>query len=239
MNREESRTFFGVAKNLLVRLVERGLNMPDAGRAESRPRAESKTSALPTVTLAEIYLAQGHRERALETLRAVRVRAPADEQARSLYDRLQTGEVHVPAPKLKPESADDVVGAPQVAPQPDAEKMGAECHAVKNIDHRTAVRWSLGAVEIPLHAKPALQVVMIAAKWSGPETRHEIVSVGRSGDYEIVADAQTIVRVALGFVTADDAFVPVAHSPELERGADGSLFAWTQRGREPVAACLA
>ena len=67
--KQRSRGLFGRARDLLASVVERGLNLPDAaerirsvgGVAPSRPGAPA---ALPTVTLAEIYAAQGHRDRA-------------------------------------------------------------------------------------------------------------------------------------------------------------------------------
>src|SRR5512138_1312632 len=74
---KKARGFFGRARDLLARVVERGLHLPDAADRirsmalgtlpPSVPRVD--TQAVPTVTLAEIYAAQGHRERAVETLR--------------------------------------------------------------------------------------------------------------------------------------------------------------------------
>jgi hypothetical protein len=242
MNRQEPMTLLGVAKNLLVRLVERGLNVPDARsrRLEMplhrEPRAEVRpASALPTVTLAEIYLSQGHRERALETLRFLLVREPGDAQARSLYERLSSGEMHVPEPKLKPESTEDVhAPAPAAVHVVVSDRGGAHfCEAVRSLDGCIAVRWAAGAVGPD--AQFALQVVTIRARWTGPETTRDLLRVGPRGTREVIADAQTVVRFALGCVTADGAFTPLAHAPELEKDESGALFAWTQRGREPLA----
>src|SRR5262245_54992184 len=72
---KKTRGFFGIARDLLSRVVERGLHLPDAAdrlRAALGtplphvPRPEPQ--AVPTVTLAEIYAAQGHKLRAIETL---------------------------------------------------------------------------------------------------------------------------------------------------------------------------
>ncbi len=247
MNREEPRTFLGVAKDLLVRLVERGLNVPDARarRVELRPRTEARAepragyrpaSALPTVTLAEIYLAQGHRERALETLRSLLVREPDDKQARLLYERLSSGEVQAPEPRLKPESIEELIAAGPVegeAMLPDR-KGRPFCEAVRTLDDRISVRWSAGA-RVPSEAKAALEMVTIHARWTGPETRRDLLMVEVAGTREVIADAQTVIRFALGFVTADGVFAPLAHAPELEQDESGALFAWTQRGRERLA----
>src|SRR5262249_39812489 len=68
---KKPRGFFGRARDLLSRVVERGLHLPDAAdrlRAALGtplphvPRPEPQ--AVPTVTLAEIYAAQGHKHRA-------------------------------------------------------------------------------------------------------------------------------------------------------------------------------
>src|SRR5271166_595063 len=87
--KQRSRGLFGRARDLLASVVERGLNLPDAaeriramgGVVASRPSAPA---ALPTVTLAEIYAAQGHRERAIETLDRVLTREPDHAAASAL-----------------------------------------------------------------------------------------------------------------------------------------------------------
>ena len=77
-----------------ARVVERGLHLPDAadrirtlaGGLDAPPFAVPRTEpqAMPTVTLAEIYAAQGHRKRAIETLRRVLEREPEHVAAQSL-----------------------------------------------------------------------------------------------------------------------------------------------------------
>src|SRR5471030_2394346 len=72
----KARGFFGIARDLLARVIERGLNLPDAAdlvRAEpvAARATRSTSSVIPTVTLAEIYATQGHKARAEETLRKV------------------------------------------------------------------------------------------------------------------------------------------------------------------------
>src|SRR5215471_1973835 len=62
---ERARGFFGRARDLLARIVERGLHLPDAAERirtmRPPPPAPAAASALPTVTLAEIYATQGHK----------------------------------------------------------------------------------------------------------------------------------------------------------------------------------
>ena len=93
-SKQRSRGLFGRARDLLASVVERGLNLPDAadrirsvgGLPSSHPSAPA---ALPTVTLAEIYAAQGHRSRAIETLDRVLVREPDHAAAEALLAQLR------------------------------------------------------------------------------------------------------------------------------------------------------
>jgi len=105
-----SRGLFGRARDLLARVIERGLHLPDAAdrirpRTSSPPSARRAPAAVPTVTLAEIYAAQGHKERALETLRRVIEQEPEHAVARALLGSLETAEL--PDPPLPPEPDDD------------------------------------------------------------------------------------------------------------------------------------
>ncbi len=106
--RERVRGFFGLARDLLARVVERGLHLPDAAqrirtiRAPPSPR-RAAPAALPTVTLAEIYAAQGHRDRAIETLEGVLSREADHAAARALLLQLQDASYPVPPPRMPPE----------------------------------------------------------------------------------------------------------------------------------------
>src|SRR6187401_89843 len=86
-------TWVSVARRLLASVIERGLNLPDAA---ALIRGDTKLSTPPkapppvaTVTLARIYAAQGHLERALGTLDEVLLSAPAHELARDLRAQLE------------------------------------------------------------------------------------------------------------------------------------------------------
>jgi hypothetical protein len=109
---KKSRGFFGRARDLVARVVERGLHLPDAADRirtlalgtmppPGVPRTEPQ--AMPTVTLAEIYAAQGHRQRAVETLRRVLEREPDHGAARALLARLEDEAYVAPKPRLPPE----------------------------------------------------------------------------------------------------------------------------------------
>ncbi len=82
-----ARGFFGRARDLLARVIESGLHLPDAAerlRRSSPPPSIHPGAPVPTLTLAGIYAAQGHRERAIDTLREVLAREPEHAAARAL-----------------------------------------------------------------------------------------------------------------------------------------------------------
>jgi hypothetical protein len=112
VTKERARGLFGRARDLLARLVERGLNKPDTAdriRAVGRPLGRpSSPAVLPTLTLAEIYVAQGYRERAMDTLERVLSAEPEHAAARALLTRLRDAAFPVPSPKMAPETDEDV-----------------------------------------------------------------------------------------------------------------------------------
>jgi hypothetical protein len=115
---QRARGFFGRARDLLARVVERGLNLPDAAETIRMiggppPSRRSAPAALPTVTLAEIYAAQGHRDRAIETLEGVLAREPDHAAARGLLRQLRDATYPVPPPRMPPEEEE-----PATAPEP-------------------------------------------------------------------------------------------------------------------------
>jgi hypothetical protein len=107
--KQRARGLFGRARDLLASVVERGLNLPDAADriravgAPAPPQRSSSPSALPTLTLAEIYAAQGHRSRAIETLDRVLLREPEHAAAGALVAQLRDVTYPVPPPRMPPE----------------------------------------------------------------------------------------------------------------------------------------
>lgn len=83
-DKSRARGWFGRAKDLLKTAIERGLTRPEGASGEegapSRSPGRSWPPAppppLPTVTLAEIYAAQGHLERAVQVLDEVIAKMP-------------------------------------------------------------------------------------------------------------------------------------------------------------------
>jgi hypothetical protein len=87
-------TWLGVARRLLASIVEQGLHLPDAaavirGETSLRP-FPGGPPPVATVTLARIYAAQGHLERAISTIDEVLESDPDHDLARDLRAQLQT-----------------------------------------------------------------------------------------------------------------------------------------------------
>jgi hypothetical protein len=90
--RRRSRGWLGVARDLVASVVDSGLNLPGAAaaiRGGAAPKPEWQgTAPVATVTLAEIYVAQGHPERALAVLDEVLNSEPDHAAALELRERL-------------------------------------------------------------------------------------------------------------------------------------------------------
>jgi hypothetical protein len=86
----QRRGWLGRARDLVATVVERGLHLPEAAsllRSTQARRAPAPPPPLPTVTLAEIYAAQGYHAKAVTVLDEVLRREPDHAEARTLRDR--------------------------------------------------------------------------------------------------------------------------------------------------------
>ncbi len=102
---EGERGLLGRARDLLRDVVEKGLARPASvapppqkqtngnGTNPPAPITDDPSPPVPTVTLAEIYFAQGHLTRARAILREVLRDNAIDDQARALLDRIERREV--------------------------------------------------------------------------------------------------------------------------------------------------
>lgn len=255
--KQRSRGLFGRARDLLASVVERGLNLPDAaerirelgGLATSRPSAPA---ALPTVTLAEIYAAQGHRDRAIETLDRVLSREPDHAAAGALVAQLRDDTYPVPPPKMPPEPEDE--DDPGLAAQSDDDDEPRqaepshmlddsplpprydvdECVAIPVDPNTLYVYWEVRerTLEYVRASRPggtiALRIVVVVPTWDGPRSSVHDRDVHASLGDHFARDlpAGCVVRVAIGY-RHGDAFVAIAHSPALETppGAPSPLVA--------------
>ncbi len=103
-----ARGFFGLARDLVARVVERGLHLPDAATKIrsihlDAPKKLTPPAVLPTVTLAQIYASQGHTSRAIDTLKRVIEAEPDHADARDLLRRLSEPSYVAPKDPLPPE----------------------------------------------------------------------------------------------------------------------------------------
>ncbi|MCE7892738.1 MAG: tetratricopeptide repeat protein, partial [Sorangiineae bacterium PRO1] len=107
--RRRARGWLGVARDLVASLIEQGLNMPDAAelvRQGVTPTRVQHQAPVATVTLAEIYAAQGHVKRALGMLDQVLDKEPDHAAARALRDRLGSSRV-APMRPVDPEEPEE------------------------------------------------------------------------------------------------------------------------------------
>jgi hypothetical protein len=121
--RRRSRGWLGVARDLVASVVDSGLNLPGAAaaiRGDGKPEHEWQgPPPVATLTLAEIYLAQGHTDRALAVLAEVLDSEPDHAAALALRDRIERrGEPHRVAASVRiaPEIEDITPGRPVSMP---------------------------------------------------------------------------------------------------------------------------
>ena len=240
-----TRGFVGLARDLLARLVERGLHLPDAAErirgAIPPPRPQGRASSIPTVTLAEIYAAQGHAARAVDTLRRLLALEPEHEEAREMLARFEAELPPAPAegvPASEPEPASaESAPAPALAapPQEPLSMLDAaplpprydvdECVALPVDPCTVFVYWELREESLRrLVARlggdgvVALRVAVLQPSWDGPTySRFDCDVLTNLGEYflrELPEGA--VVRVAAGYRTSDGNFTPLAHSELFE-----------------------
>jgi len=139
LERRLARGLLGVARDLVARVVERGLHLPDAAaliRGLQQVTLTPVTPPIATVTLAEIYAGQGHRDRALAVLDEVLANEPDHSAARALRDKVAGlpaagGAIAPEAPSEPPPQPEKLAERPLV-PEEDVQgplPEGDELHA--------------------------------------------------------------------------------------------------------------
>lgn len=242
----KARGLLGMARDLLARVIERGLHLPDAAERfrSARPPARSGPSrtpeAVPTVTLAEIYAAQGHRDKAVRTLEHVLASDPQNPTAQTLLERLKDASVPLPAP-IATEPDEERVGSSHQAQTTNKDKVEEpasmldadeplpprydvdECVAMPVDPTTIYVYWEIREETFALLRKDAsvgsvaLRVLVIVPTWEGPRVASRDIDVqSHIGDWflrELPEGA--VVRVAVGW-RAEGGFVPAAHTYAVE-----------------------
>ncbi|WP_437710774.1 tetratricopeptide repeat protein [Sorangium sp. So ce448] len=143
--RARLRGFLGRARDLLSRVVERGLHMPETARAlrgeappEQWPPPPPPPPPRSTTTLAEIYASQGHTDRAIAMLDEILARAPEDEDARRLRERLIESAARGPGAGVEARGADTEDAEDADAEDADAEDADAEDADAEDADAEDA-----------------------------------------------------------------------------------------------------
>ncbi len=253
------RGLLGRARDLLRGVVEKGLTRsspppksngdtpPRSGASASQPEKLDVSPAppVPTLTLAEIYVAQGHVARARAILREVLRIDSTDADARALLDKLDS------APASKPEAGDDdpyarvgiepeafiepataaVAAVPSMlddAPFPDRYEVD-ECVAMAVDPTTVYVYWEARRATVARarrvlarngdeSAKSVLRVLVVEPHERGPRvsTRDfEIVDLELGEWFVRDLPPSSIVRAAIGLLQGDR-FLPLAHTPHVE-----------------------
>jgi hypothetical protein len=230
--KQRSRGLFGRARDLLARVVERGLHLPDAAQTIRAvggflAKRSSAPAALPTLTLAEIYRVQGYRDRAVETLERVLLREPDHAPARTLLAQLRDEAYAVPPPRMPPEEEPEQQPEAQIDDTVDGANAAAravdECIALPIDPTTLRVHWGVCSRTMEYmrasrsEGTLALRALIVVPTWDGPRSSvrdHDVF--GTLGELFLRdLPARAVVRVAVGY-RHDDAFLPIAHSPALE-----------------------
>jgi hypothetical protein len=232
VERQRLRGFLGVARDLVANVMEAGLNLPEAAariRGET-PREEWRgPTPVATVTLAEIYVTQGHVDRALALLDQILEKEPEHEAARELKASLGDApkrkrsepEPSEPAP---PEPEPETL-APAPPPPPRAGAVPAPLPASASANPcLVALSAPDGTLYLYWELSPALgarsdlvvRVVTFAVSGSAVQRaeRELPVSSERGGERVTLAPG-ALVRAALGY-QRNGQFVPLVVASQAE-----------------------
>lgn len=193
--RRRARGLLGRARDLLARVIEKGLHLPDAAqrlRTLAPPLSAWRRGPPPlaTLSLAEIYASQGHKFLALKVLDEVLAREPEHRFAQELRQRV----LQMPDP---------VENAPNEPMPPAHDTQRGASPATPHIKHAVEVREipTTSSVQIaasattlrtswrirPLHLARAraahptgrlmLRTIFVQPTWKGPSSRWEDMGV--------------------------------------------------------------
>jgi hypothetical protein len=106
---KQARGWFGVARDLVASVVSQGLNLPDTADLIRGVNVKVPKAGPPvaTVTLAEIYAAQGHVSKAIALLDEVLAKEPDHEAARLARQRYAPVAAHA-VPTMPPEPEEEL-----------------------------------------------------------------------------------------------------------------------------------
>jgi hypothetical protein len=239
--RAKARGWLGRARDLLATVVEKGLHLPEAARALRSQRDDGSWPTppppLPTVTLAEIYAAQGHLERAIATLDEVLAREPNHEEAKTLRDRFADQLARRSRPPKAPASDADEGAKPKSDPKADVEEDeplpldDEDLPDRYEVDEVVAIAVDPQTVYVYWEVRPTtlararaaspdgaldLRVHSVSASWHGPEATSRDVKVDELYGERFLRDVTpgAHLRVSIGWL-AGEQFEPFAVGMEV------------------------
>jgi hypothetical protein len=243
--RAKVRGWLGVARDLVARVIDRGLHLPEAAqlfRGAPAPSVPKPPPPLPTVTLAEIYGAQGYCARAVNVLDDVLDREPDHAEAGALRMRF-CGEltdaerarlkVDEPRPeKAREETAPtdalaEVEAPSEAAPVEPSRYDLDEMVALPTDPHTAYVYWELRPVQLARArwADPSgrlvLRVLTVAPSGMSTESTTRDVPVDQLvGDRFLRGLTSACeLRLCIGW-SGDKGFLPLVIAPELKMPRD-------------------
>ncbi len=218
---DRSKGFFGQARELLASVVGRGLHLMQATESDrpsaAPPSRGPKADAVPTITLAKIYVGQGLTSQALGVLHAILESDPTRSDARSLLEQLDGPKAQAAPSKtareLPPTAAPR---APRVDVDVDSDSAHPSVAAVPSSDGDVVVAWRARPPSNGAGAF-ALRVVVVEPHWDGPIRNERWLDLpGATGETVLPRLAAVgVVRVALAIRT-EKGTRQLAHSPLIE-----------------------
>jgi hypothetical protein len=218
--RAASRGLLGRARDLVARVLEKGLHLPEAAErlitlAPPSSGWRKGPPPLATVALAEIYIGQGHIKRALDVLKVVLEREPEHAYARQLRDRVieQGATLIEQASSPNSERQDDTEGAEhvEVTAHPGVPKVDSVRVQVEPIGGYL-IQWSLRArsfaavrARMP-EGRLVLRLLEVQGTWAGPSVRTKDLEIeALSGHVTVTSvEASAELCVALGWRHASE-----------------------------------
>lgn len=186
-DKARSRGWLGRARSLLASVIERGLHLPDVVKAlRNAPSTRPWPVAPPplaTMTLAEIYAAQGHLDKALHVLDEIIAREPEHADARSLRQRFLAQSAGHKKPEVAPKRED----ASSPNDLPVAAEVSSAAPVVENAS--PVVPPAPAIVETNADHAPVIAVIAFAEV---PEVAAEPVQTSRMTD---AAENQSAVEL--------------------------------------------
>lgn len=243
VERRRVRGWLGVARDLVASVVDRGLHLPDAAAfIRGDVRYEPLRTPQPpvaTVTLAEIYGAQGHIDRAVATLDEVIAKEPDLHIARTLRERFAAELLRRPRAQAAPSVETDESEPPppeasatsvSVDTSPAVGRAGESVAALSRTGPSSCAIYydvSSGAGPDGAHV---VRVVELRPRRGGAERVEQDVTLSSLRGTTTVSGlaSGSIVRAAIG-VRSNGSFRAVAVAAELSFSDDGPKILWMPR----------